>query len=338
MARRVGPPGKRREPAGRPVVHPPEVDGPGVGTPPATARGRRRGRGRGQSQFCGYGQCAALDELAPTGVPGRPAVARREPDLGAGEGDQVTDLGDVHQPVGVGRRDVRAAVRDVAASLIRHRPGCPVDELAAPGEPLRVLDVHHVAAVRLAARVERGVLVLLHDHHLAAGRGGAALAQADRDPADQLAVAQHAHLLGGVVDFERHLPSDPGRRGAVGVTDVVLADRQTRQAGPDTDGRARPPEVGGPVVDLAAVVHPGPGTRLRWVRGDEQRRCTSARAALAMGGSKPTVTGIAVPYVCLSAKYRVLLTCGFVDAAAVVKVVVRVVVGPESPVAVTAAV
>ena len=57
-----------------------------------------------------------------------------------------------------------------------------------------------------------------------------------------------------------------------------------------------------------------------------------------MGGSKARVTGIAVPYVRLSAKYSVLVTCGFVDVAMVVKVVVRVVVPPESPVAVTSAV
>ena len=57
-----------------------------------------------------------------------------------------------------------------------------------------------------------------------------------------------------------------------------------------------------------------------------------------MGGSNATVTGIAVPYVRLPAKYSVLVICGFVDLAIVVKVVVRVVVAPESPVAVTSAV
>jgi hypothetical protein len=57
-----------------------------------------------------------------------------------------------------------------------------------------------------------------------------------------------------------------------------------------------------------------------------------------MGGSKATVTGIAVPYVRLSAKYKVLVIGGFSGFLMVVKVTFLVVVPPPSPVAVTSAV
>jgi hypothetical protein len=100
-----------------------------------------------------------------------------------------------------------------------------MDELATPGEPLRVRDVDHVATVRLAAGVERRVVVLLHDHHLAAGGRCSRPAEADRDLADQLAVSQDRHLLGGVVDFQGHLAADLRGGGAVDVADVSLPDR-----------------------------------------------------------------------------------------------------------------
>src|SRR3569833_2176928 len=151
--------------------------------PGGATRHHRGVRGRYGSVL----QRAALQPGVPGLGPERPAVARLQLAVGAGDIDDVPALGDVVEPAGAGRRRTDATVADVVVAQGVVLAGALVDVLTAVADPHRQGDVLGVVAgvALLAARrhhVHHGRLLL--GEMDAAGGGvlpGGAHARADRE-------------------------------------------------------------------------------------------------------------------------------------------------------------
>ncbi len=120
------------------------------------------------------------ERLVPVAV----AVGEVHRLVGAGVLDDVSDVGHVVQPVGVGGAHAGAAMRHVRVTLAGDRPRGGVDELTGVGHPHRPLDAMDVVRVGARDPDGLGVHVLtgeLLDDDLDAGARGVRRLLAGRD-------------------------------------------------------------------------------------------------------------------------------------------------------------